>query len=77
MKYLLVIAVIAVFYLYWKKQRTPLHPPSDPRPPLAPPQQMLACAHCGLHLPGRDALLDRQSHAYCSEAHRRLGPRAP
>ncbi|MDI9854516.1 PP0621 family protein [Comamonas sp. 17RB] len=76
MKYLLVIAVVAVFYLYWKKQRQSLRPPAPPsQPTLAPPQPMVACAHCGLHLPQRDALNDAQQQSYCCEAHRKLGPR--
>jgi uncharacterized protein len=36
---------------------------------------MVACAHCGLHLPQRDALSDAQQQSYCCEAHRKLGPR--
>lgn len=76
MKYLLVIAVVAIFYLYLKKQRTPLRPPPKAGPPLAPPQPMLACAHCGLHLPARDALVDAAGQPYCSEAHRRAGTRS-
>lgn len=75
MKYLLVIAVVAIFYLYWKKQRTPLQPPPAASPALKPPQQMLACVHCGLHLPERDALHDEQQRPYCCEAHKTAGPR--
>ena len=37
---------------------------------------MLACAHCGLHLPARDALVDAAGQPYCSEAHRRAGARS-
>jgi uncharacterized protein len=44
------------------------------RPPGKTPATMLACAHCGLHLPAADAVLDG-SRVYCSEAHQRLGPR--
>ena len=32
------------------------------------------CAHCGVHLPMHDAVLDGQT-AYCSDAHRLAGPR--
>jgi uncharacterized protein len=38
------------------------------------PQAMVECAHCGLHLPAADALLEG-SRVYCSQAHRQLGPR--
>lgn len=73
MKYLLVIAVVAIFYLYLKKQRAPLRPPPKASTPLVPPQPMQACAHCGLHLPARDALLDAAGRPYCCEAHRNAG----
>ena len=45
----------------------------------APPLQgepIVACAHCGLHVPTSDAVLGRQGIAYCSEAHRLLQPPA-
>ncbi|MBL8328157.1 MAG: hypothetical protein JNJ71_04830 [Rubrivivax sp.] len=38
-------------------------------------QDMVACAHCGVHLPRGEALLEGD-RAFCGEAHRRLGPRA-
>lgn len=31
---------------------------------------MLACAHCGLHLPRNETLPGRDGGVYCSEAHR-------
>lgn len=42
--------------------------------PPAPAQQMLACAHCGVHVPEGEAICDAGLF-YCSDAHRRLGPR--
>jgi uncharacterized protein len=39
----------------------------------ATPVVVVACAHCGLHLPAADAVAD-STHQYCSDAHRRLGP---
>jgi len=38
------------------------------------PESFARCAHCGVHLPLTDALVDR-GIAYCSEAHRLAGPR--
>jgi uncharacterized protein len=40
------------------------------------PTAFAVCAHCGVHLPMNDAVLDGQT-AYCSEAHRLAGPREP
>ena len=34
---------------------------------------MLACAHCGVHIPQAEALM-MGSQAYCSAEHRRMGP---
>ena len=38
------------------------------------PEAFARCAHCGVHLPLNDAVVDR-GIAYCSEAHRLAGPR--
>jgi uncharacterized protein len=40
------------------------------------PQIMVACAHCGLHLPRSDAVLDTQGRGFCGAAHRLAGPSA-
>ena len=37
-------------------------------------EEMVACAHCGVHLPRVDAVLDGE-RPYCCDEHRRLGPR--
>ena len=34
---------------------------------------MLACAHCGIHIPQAEALM-LGSEAYCCAEHQRLGP---
>lgn len=47
--------------------------PSDNEP--ARPVDMLPCAHCGVHLPSSDALVNEAGQPFCSEAHRRAGPR--
>lgn len=38
-------------------------------------EPMLACAHCGLHVPESEGVKGG-GHFYCSDEHRRLGPRA-
>lgn len=37
-------------------------------------EQMVACAHCGLHVPESEGIRG-VGGIFCSEAHRRLGPR--
>lgn len=37
-------------------------------------EEMIQCAHCGVHLPRGDAVVDG-AHGYCSDAHRLAGPR--
>ncbi len=48
--------------------------PASPEQP-ARPVAMVPCAHCGVHLPGSDALVNEAGQPFCSEAHRRAGPR--
>lgn len=72
-KYLVILAVIAIVYAALRAQRKT--PPSRSRRGPAPkaPQEMVACAHCGVHLPREDALM-LGSNAYCCAAHRSKGP---
>ena len=79
---LLLVVVGALAWLAISRRR----PPADQarktdgadagKPPAAGvPQAMLACAHCGVHLPTADALRDAAGQVYCSDAHRLAGPR--
>lgn len=81
-KYLLVLLVVglAVWMLSTKFRRrdeadAPPKPPGDAAKVPAP-LDMVACAHCGLHLPAADAVLGG-SRVFCSEAHRALGLKDP
>jgi uncharacterized protein len=38
-------------------------------------EEMVSCAHCGVHLPRSEALAARSLH-YCSAAHRDAPPRS-
>lgn len=75
MKYLVVILVIVV--VGWIMLRGGSRkPPAQPRSRAVPgPQPMVECAHCGVHLPRRDAVV-ASNGVYCSEAHRIAGPRS-
>lgn len=72
MKYLLVLAVVAVAFWIWRgKRRERIRAQQAHQAPhqAAAPQSMLRCARCGLHLPAAEALPGRRGH-YCSAAHR-------
>jgi uncharacterized protein len=43
---------------------------------VAPPEAMVDCAHCGLHLPASEAVQGDAGQVYCSAAHRAAGPRS-
>jgi uncharacterized protein len=72
MKYLVLIAIVVVAYLFWRNarlQRRSDAPPSAAEP-LAPPQEMVSCPVCGLHLPKGDAVTGSNGLLYCSKEHR-------
>ncbi len=79
MKYLLVLAVVLVAIYIWRNNRRlgndggtgkPGRPAGKPRKPTGP-TVMVACPHCGTHLPETEAIKGRDG-AYCSDEHRRL-----
>ena len=75
-KFLLLVAIIAVvLWMLKSKSRGRGDAARPPKPPDGA-QPMLACAHCGVHLPRADALMDAGGRPFCSEAHRLAGPRS-
>jgi uncharacterized protein len=87
MKFLLLLLVVmgAVAWLAIGRRKPPAAgsrrdeaPSSKPAAPPGPvaPQAIVACAHCGVHLPAADALRDAEGRVYCSDAHRQAGPRS-
>ncbi|MCD6661857.1 MAG: PP0621 family protein [Comamonas sp.] len=72
-KYLLILAIIAVIYAAARGQRKTPTRTARGKPATRPPQNMVACARCGVHLPESDALREGKHH-YCCAAHRDQGP---
>lgn len=81
----LVIVVLALLLLVWlvlgsARRRAKDARREDAAAPAAQPaeqvEDMVACAHCGVHLPTSLALWG-QGRSYCSAAHRDGGPSAP
>lgn len=50
-------------------------PTNRPAPEPARPVDMVPCAHCGVHLPSSDALVNDAGQPFCGETHRRAGAR--
>jgi len=68
MKYLvLVLVVVVVLWLLQGKHRAAA--PRRAPPKLPPVEDMVSCAHCGLHLPRSEAVSGRGGY-FCGEAHR-------
>ncbi len=81
LKFLLLVVVVGVaVWMLTAKGRSNDRaktgtPKAAPRRPPAGPQAMVACAHCGVHLPQPDTVADAAGRPYCSESHRLAGPR--
>jgi uncharacterized protein len=68
---LLVLVVgVVVWWVFGRSRARASRPTEGPRE-AAP---FAVCAHCGVHLPMHDAVLDGNT-AYCSDVHRIAGPK--
>ena len=70
MRVVLVLLVVGVILWLLAARSRAGSPPRKGKPQ---PEAFARCAHCGVHLPINDAVIDR-GNAYCSEAHRLAGP---
>lgn len=70
MKLLLVLAAVLLGVWLWRSGRSGATPRTDqpPPPPPAVPQDMVACALCGLHVPRSEAVAGRRG-LYCCTDH--------
>jgi uncharacterized protein len=69
---LLVLVLVGVVF-WWLASRSRVRAAPRSRP-AAEPEAFIRCAHCGVHLPRADAVIE-QDLGYCSEAHRLAGPK--
>jgi uncharacterized protein len=72
MRVVLVVLVVAIIVWLLSARARARSPKASHK--LQPPESFARCAHCGVHLPINDAVVDR-GMAYCSEAHRLAGPK--
>lgn len=75
MKYLVLFIVLVVAIGVWRgrRQGDAASPPQPERAPPPGPQDIVACARCGMHIPRTEALV-LGSQAYCCAEHRQQGP---
>ena len=70
MKYILVLVVVWVGYQLWRRARIADQAAQErPPQPNQTPMAMVACAHCGTHLPATEAL-SNGGHFFCNAEHR-------
>ncbi|MEY2803572.1 MAG: hypothetical protein RL657_908 [Pseudomonadota bacterium] len=70
MKFLLLLLVLVVAGLWWHNKRVRDRSRQPDRSDVSqPPQAMVVCPVCRVHLPRAEAFMGRQG-AYCSEDHR-------
>lgn len=74
MKYLVLLVVLVLGYAWWRGQRNTEAPPRNRPPPAPAPQDMVACAHCGVHLPRTEALT-HGTRSYCCTDHQQKDAR--
>ncbi|MEO7030981.1 MAG: PP0621 family protein [Herbaspirillum sp.] len=65
----LIIGVVAVSWLFRKKKSLPGRP-AQRRASDETAESMVECAHCGIHIPASEAVLDASSTPFCCDAHR-------
>lgn len=69
MKYLLLFGVLGIAWWLWRKRNAELRS-GPPAAPVRPAEKMVACAHCGVHMPLSESLSDGARH-FCCDEHRR------
>ena len=70
MRFLLVFLVLALLAWRWRSGRSKLSGDDQHKAPGAA-VEVLACSHCGVHLPATEAIKGTQG-VYCCSAHRQL-----
>lgn len=88
MKFLVLLLVIIAVAWWLQRDKPRADRPGSPPPSPGPgqgqgsepgaghtPAVMVACAHCGLHLPRTEALPGPDGQVFCSDLHRAAGAR--
>lgn len=70
----LLLLVLIIWFLIWMfKKQFSQDTPDNNTSKADEAEDMLACAHCGTHVPKSLGVVDND-HFYCSKEHAELGP---
>lgn len=69
----LVLAVVLVAAVLWIRHKAIVARRREDARRAPGIETMVSCAHCGIHLPDREALRDPSGAKFCSQAHRDAG----
>lgn len=69
MKYLLLFFIFMLVAFQWRQSRKPKVQQRTKKTSQTQVADIVACAHCGVHVPKADAIASARAH-YCSPAHR-------
>ena len=69
----ILLALLAIVLIYWIL-RTLSAGKRREKGKSAPAPKMIACDHCGLHVPENEAIR-KEAHVYCCAEHEKLGPK--
>ena len=73
-KLLLLLLLVIVAAFVWRKLGVRASGRRSAAPAERAAEQMVACEHCGLHVPSSEAVREGE-HAYCCAEHRRRAGR--
>ncbi|MBA4741541.1 MAG: hypothetical protein H2060_02385 [Azoarcus sp.] len=76
MRTILILILLLILYWWARRALADRHrrKPGKRKGTKTGPERMLACEHCGVHIPESEGVQDA-SGFYCSDEHRRLGVR--
>jgi uncharacterized protein len=76
MKFLFWLIVILFVWWAYKRARAGART-ADPQQTTPPPQDMVTCRHCGIHLPRDEAVAGTRGQYCCAEHRNAAGDRNP
>jgi uncharacterized protein len=71
-KAILLFLAFLLIYWFFIRDKVAVRRDQAGKPNASRTEKMIACAHCGVHVPQSDAVAG-EGHYYCCDEHRKLG----